>query len=171
MKKKYCLCKKEEHTYIGYMSPTKEEKEYINEKIKPRRLEMMGYGLRFGVASICFAIMITIILMRFDFFYESLAFIIPLCFLDAGVCSIISGIRNEKEIECIEVGDFVLRQGKVKEIQKRNCWSSFVVVQYDDEKEDKFSFMGQPVIKDDLVYIVLANKKKIKWAVPRICRK
>ena len=76
--------------------------------------------------------------------------------------------RAYAEKELVDQRNYVICKGKITDVKKRNIWSSFVTVSYANGTSDIFSMIGKQWHNKADVYIVLVNKEKAPWALPRI---
>ena len=96
---------------------------------------------------------------------------IPEVSIVCGICSIIGGIRSKKEGNLYDQGEFKIRRGYVKQVEKRNSWSDKVTIKYSEKDEETFSQIGHHFKQNDKVYISLTNQEKTPWVLPRITKR
>lgn len=67
-----------------------------------------------------------------------------------------------------KIKSLLTKKGHIKEVRKRNSWSVFADVLYEDETVETFSVIGNRFVKDEDVYVICVNKNKAGMAIPRI---
>ena len=154
-----------------YYAPDIKEINKITSAICPKKERFYKFGMIFGICVVLVSIagFITLFATKMSI-YSSLWFI-PEVTIVCGICSIIGAIRSKKEGELYDQGDFKIRRGYIKQIEKRNGWSDKITVKYSEKDEETFSQIGHNFKQNDKVYISITNQEKTSWVLPRITKR
>ena len=154
-----------------HYAPDTKEINKITSVICPKKERFFKVGTIFGICVVIASIVgfITLLATKISI-YSSLWFI-PEVSIVCGICSIIGGIRSKKEGDLYDQGEFKIRRGYVKQVEKRNSWSDKVTIKYSEKDEETFSQIGHNLKQNDKVYISVVNQEKAPWVLPRITKR
>ena len=151
---------------VGFVSPTTEQDFAVADILKNRRYKFYRYGCIFGI--VMFALGILFVILHLVINNPYLLSVVSLCLFSASIGSFIGGFSAKKECVALQNKEFTYKKGHIKEIRKRNSWSVFADVLYEDETVETFSVIGNRFVKDEDVYVICVNKNKAGMAIPRI---
>ena len=154
-----------------YTKYTEDDKKIILSFMIPKRHRFFTIGTLFGFCTIVASIIGFICLFALKTSVYSNLWFIPEVAIVCGISSIIGGLRNKKEGELYQTGDFKIRKGYIKSVEKRNSWSNKITIKYSEKDEEIFSQIGHNFKQNDKVYIAITNQEKTPWVLPRIIKR
>ena len=154
-----------------YSEPTDEQVAIYGNKLAAKKIRYRDVSKMFAMFLTSSSLAISFFLLYQDALWHPLSYSSLFVAFYVAICCMVASHRCQIEVQLLHRGDFVIRPGYIRDVEKKNSWSDIITVHFDEKYNDKplvISRIGKDIKKGQKVFVIIPNQEKASWVLPRI---